>query len=135
VYDVSLNFIEKIRQGYRPIPYVVIETDMGTRIFAKKELGIYQQGIYLADGTQMADGGIMAGGQVILNSGDTRILSIGDLVETVSVERLDEATASQVHQQNAITIDFDNADLYFSKLVNFDPFLTKSIVYRYAKWP
>ena len=127
MYDIDIQFLSKIRSGVIPTPYVMITTDFGTRVYAKKELNeMFTFGTNIADGSVIADGSELAGGELVISL-DGRILKFGNITNTVQSDKFDALSATKVKQQGYIALEFDNVDRYFSQILPHEPFLTKNI--------
>lgn len=133
MYDAHINFITKCQEGKLPTVYIIISTDMGDLVYAKKEMDIFDVAIALADGSHIADGGIIAGGTLTLATGEGRLLSISPITTTTQDMRYGSLEGSTIKRQGAITVTLDNTDradnsqYYFSKIIAFNPFITKTI--------
>ena len=129
MYRIPKSMHDRLMRGEQPTPYVVIDTHMGYRAYATKELtaSMDPDGL-LADGSVTADGSETAGGAsagVIEKS--ARVLSFGQFERTLQPKKDDVLTALQSKQLQHIYIEFDNADRYFARLIAHEPFLGRPI--------
>lgn len=131
MYRIPINFHNRLMCGEIPISYVVIETHLGYRAYAEKELiGVFNPLAYLADGTYLADGSITAGGLssgVIEKSG--RVLSFGSFERTLQPKKDDVMAAYSGKQIQHISLEMDNSDRYFAQLIAKEPFIGRPIKY------
>jgi len=132
MYNTSINFQTKLKQGLMPIPYISITTDRGVRILAERHLAdMLTYGTLIADGTVFADGSELAGGTFYLSLGTGRLLSIGGLSDVAISSKFDAMTAETTKQTSSVAISFDNlhssGKYYFSRVIPFEAFLTKSL--------
>jgi len=131
VYRLSINFHKRLMRGEVPISYAVIETHLGDRAYAEKELrGTFDPGGYLADGSHLADGSITAGGDssgIIEKAG--RVLSFGSFERTLQPKKDDVMIAYTGKQIQHISMEMDNSDRYFSQLIAKEPFIGRPITY------
>lgn len=127
--NVSLNFYNKIKQGLKPTPYAKITTDCGIRVYAKKGLkGMFESGIFYADGSVIADGSIEAGGELVLDTG-SRVITFGSYENVLQNINYDPLTALQVKRQQSVQLTLNNSENYFSKIISIEPFLNKTLQY------
>ena len=116
---------DRLMRGEHPTPYIVIDTHMGYRAYAMKELtAVFDLLGLLADGSVTADGSETAGGDsagVLEKS--ARVLSFGQFERTLQPKKDDVLTALQSKQLQHISIEMDNADRYFARLIATEPFL------------
>lgn len=116
-------------RGEVPIAYCLIETHMGYRGYAEKELsGGFESEVYLADGSVTADGSVIAGGGSTGTIGKSaRVISFGSFERTISPETADALLAYTRRQLQHISVELNNTDLFFSQLIAKEPFLGRPI--------
>lgn len=129
MYRVPIKFYNKLMAGEIPVAYAVIQTHLGYRAYGEKELtdvfGILR---LLADGSVVAGGGETAGMDstgTIEKSG--RIVGIGKFDRTIQPRGRNVLAAWTGKQAQHSSIDLDNADRYFSRLIVAEPFLGRPL--------
>jgi len=132
MYRTSINFHKRLMRGEVPISYIVIQTHIGYRAYAEKELvGIFTPvDPFLYDGTYLFDGSIEYGGEaagVIEKSG--RVISFGSFERNLQSLKEDILASYQSKTLQNMSIDLDNSDRYFSKLIATEPFIGRPILY------
>jgi len=125
VYRRPIAFHKRLAQGEIPTPYVLISTAMGYRAYAERELpGIFEYGGLIADGSVTADGSEVAGSDGIgVLEKSARVVSFDSFDRDLQSEREDILTSYTSKQIQAATVELDNADKHFSKLLPKEPFL------------
>ena len=125
MYRTTINFHKCLERGEKPITYVLIQTALGYRVYAKKEIDkvFDPEAGHYADGTYSADGSITAGsgGGVIEKS--ARVLSFGSFERTISPKHDGLSVRYTSKQQQHISVVLNNADRHFSKILGKEPFL------------
>jgi len=131
VYRTYIGFHNRLQRGDIPIVYILLYTDMGTRAYAEKELGdiftaasspLLFNGGWTFDGSYSAGSGTEG---VIERSG--RILSISGFERTIQPRTKNVLNSLTSKQAQYINITFSNTDHHFSKMVVFEPLLTKEL--------
>jgi hypothetical protein len=126
---VPILFHNRLMRGEVPISYVVIQTHLGYRAYAEKELkGVFSLLGYIADGSYLADGSITAGSAsagIIEKSG--RVLNFGSFERTLQSKKDDVLAAYSGKQIQHISMNMDNSDRYFSQLIAKEPFIGRPI--------
>lgn len=109
---------------------MMIQTDMGWRAYAEKELrGVFSTTGTLADGSELADGTVQAGcGIVTALEKSGRVLDFGNFERSITPKSGSILAIFTGKQQQNVSVDLDNADLHFSKLLAKEPFLSKTMV-------
>ncbi len=129
MYRTQINFHKRLSRGENPIPYIVINTHLGYRAYAEKELSyVFDLLGYLLDGSFDLDGSVELGSAtagVIEKS--ARVLSFGLFERTLQPEKDDVLTSMLSKQKQHISISMDNADNYFAKLIVKEPFLSREL--------
>lgn len=131
MYRVPLGVYSRIMRGESPTPYIMIQTHMGTRVYAEKELGdIFSPAGLLLDGSFILDGSEKLGSEnlgIIEKSG--RVISF-DGFERALQSMKDDVLGSYLSKdlQN-ISVELDNTDDYFSKLIASEPIIGRSLQY------
>jgi len=130
VYRVPIKFYNNLMAGEIPVAYALVHTHLGYRAYGEKELtdvfGILR---LLADGSVVAGGDETAGMDstgTIEKSG--RILSIGNFDRTIQPRGRNVLAAWSGKQTQHLSVDLDNADLYFSRLIVQEPFLGRDLI-------
>lgn len=129
MYRIPIAFHNRLNRGENPISYILILTHLGYRAYCGKELSrTFDRMGYIADGSFIADGSITAGGDSIglLDKG-ARVLDMGTLERTIQPKKDDVMAAYSGKQLQHISIDLDNADAYFSRLIAKEPFLGRPV--------
>lgn len=119
-------------KGEIPISYIVIETHMGYRAYAEKELTVIFDPAdpYLYDGTYLYDGSITYGSAsagIIEKSG--RVISFGSFERNLQSMKEDILGSYQSKTLQHISVDLDNSDRYFSQLIASEPFIGRPLAY------
>lgn len=129
MYRIPKSMHDRLMRGEHPTPYIVIDTLMGYRAYAMKELTeVFDLEALLADGSVTADGSELAGGATLgVIEKSARVLSFGSFERTLQPEKDDVLTALQSKQLQHISIEMDNADRYFARLIATEPFLGRPI--------
>jgi len=131
MYRISIDFHKRLMKGEVPISYIVIETHMGYRAYAEKELTeIFDILAYLYDGTYLFDGSITYGGEsagVLEKSG--RVISFGSFERSLQSMKEDILGSYQSKTLQHISVELDNSDRYFSRLIASEPFIGRPLIY------
>jgi hypothetical protein len=106
VYRVPLTLHNALERGESPVIYAVIDTHMGKRVYAGKELTCT-----ISSALEQS----------------ARVLSFGTFERTLIPRKDDVLTAYSGKQVQHISIQLDNADRYFSRLIAKEPFLSRPI--------
>lgn len=129
MYRLSINFHNRLTRGEIPITYDVIQTHLGYRAYAEKELiGVFDLTGYIADGSHLADGSITAGdvsAGIIEKSG--RVLNFGNFERTLQPKKDDVLASFSGKQIQHLSMQLDNSDRYFSQLIAKEPFIGRPI--------
>ena len=126
---LRLNVHKRLQRGEIPVVYVIIETHMGNRVYAEKELAaVFDAAARIADGTYTADGTYLAGGDSLgVLEKSARVLSYGSFERTIQPKKNDVLSAYGGKQLQHISLELANADAYFSKLIAQEPFIGRPI--------
>lgn len=129
MYRVPLSVHKRLKRGEVPLVYMVIETPLGSRAYAEKELpAAFSVSGNRGDGTVPGDGTVLGGSDAIpMLEKSGRVLSYGAYERTIQPRKDDVLTAYTGKQLQHITITLDNADGYFSRLIPKEPFLGRPI--------
>lgn len=135
MYRLSIDFHNRLMKGEVPISYIVIETHMGYRAYAEKELTeIFDVLAYLYDGTYhygtpvidiILYGAESAG--IIEKSG--RVISFGSFERNLQSMKDDILGSYQSKTLQHVSIQLDNSDRYFSQLITSEPFIGRPLIY------
>ena len=131
MYRLSIDFHKRLIKGEVPISYILIETHMGYRIYAEKELtGIFGSLPHLYDGSYLFDGfilyGAMSAGVVDKSA---RVISFGSFDRNLQSLKDDILASYQSKTLQHLSIDMDNSDRYFSRLIASEPFIGRPLIY------
>ena len=131
MYRISIDFHKRLEKGEVPISYIVIETHMGYRAYAEKELtGVFDILGLIADGSVIADGSELAGSAsagVVEKSG--RVISFGSFERSLQAMKDDILGSYQHKTLQHMSIELDNSDRYFSQLIASEPFIGRPLLY------
>ena len=129
MYRVPINFHKRLMRGESPIPYIVIDTHMGYRAYAEKELAkVFEVAARLADGTYTADGTYLAGGDsagVIAKDG--RVISFGSFERSLQSAKDDILGAYSSKTLQSMTVELDNSDGKLALLIASEPFIGRPV--------
>ena len=129
MYRIPINFHNRLNRGEIPTPYIVINTHMGYRAYAEKELGaVFDVTGYIADGSYDADGTITAGSAgagVIEKAG--RVISFGSFERSLQSMKEDILGSYQSKTLQHMSIQLDNSDRYFAQLIASEPFIGRTM--------
>lgn len=118
-------------RGEIPISYIIVETHMGYRAYAEKELkAIFDPAGLLLDGSFILGGSETLGSAssgVIEKSG--RVISFGSFTRVLQSIKDDVLGSYQSKTLQSMSIDLDNSDDYFSKLIATEPFIGRPVKY------
>lgn len=114
-----------------PIPYILIQSHLGYRAYAEKELsrvfsvgGLFADGSILADGSELADGG---GAGIIEKS--ARVLSFSSFERSLQSLKEDILGSYQSKTLQSMSIELENSDRYFSQIIASEPFIGRPLKY------
>lgn len=131
MYRVPLNFHKRLHRGEIPTPYIIIETHLGYRTYAEKELGgIFSSNPYFFDGSWTLDGSVTLGAssiQTLDKSG--RVLRFG--VPDMNLQSIKENVLASYQSKTLqhFTVEMDNADRYFAQIIAKEPFIGRPLSY------
>lgn len=128
MYRVRIDTHRRLMRGEKPLVYVLINTAMGDRVYAERELSdTFDPSSSQADGSLIADGSAYAGNSMgVLDKGG-RLLRISGLNRTIAPASQSVLSAYSSRQLQHITVQLQNEDRYFSRLLVREPFLGCSI--------
>lgn len=129
MFRIPLRFHNRLQRGEVPIAYVRIQTHFGYRYYAEKELtAIFESGGHLLDGSFLLDGSVTLGSMSITTIGKgARVLSFGSFERTIAPVKSDVLSALSGKQIQHLSIELDNADGYFSRIIPKEPFLGRPV--------
>jgi hypothetical protein len=129
VYRVPISFHKRLLRGETPLTYVTIDTHFGKRAYAEKEMsGVFEGTGVILDGSFLLDGSETLGaGSIGYMEKSARLLSHGSFERTIQPEKDDIMTAYSRKQLQHISIELDNADGYFARIIPREPFLGRPI--------
>ena len=133
MYRISLQFHNRLTRGEVPIPYLMIQTHMGWHVYSEKEpAGVFGASGNILDGSFLLDGSVTLGAQSIaVIAKGARVLNLSPFESTLQPIKDDVLTALSSKQRQHLSIEMDNADEYFSRIIPAEPFLGRPI-YRYV---
>jgi hypothetical protein len=107
----------------------MIQTHLGYRAYAEKELTTgFDTLAAIADGTYLADGTNIAGSDSIgVIDKSARVISFSSFERTIQPQKNDVLTAYSGKQLQHISIELNNTDRYFSRLIPKEPFLGRPV--------
>ena len=131
MYRLSIDFHNRLIKGEVPISYIVIETHMGYRAYAEKELtGVFDILGLIADGSVIADGSELAG---VASAGtldkSARVITFGSFERSLQSLKDDILASYQSKTLQHISVELDNTDRYFSRLIASEPFIGRPLIY------
>jgi len=131
MYRTTIDFHKRLTRGEIPTPYIIIQTHMGYRAYAEKELTtVFDPAAYLLDGSWLLDGSVLLGsGSAGVMEKSARVISFQPFERNLQSLKEDVLASYQSKTLQHLTIDLDNSDHYFSKLIASEPFITRPIVY------
>lgn len=129
MYRIPKTMHDRLMRGEQPTPYIVVDTHMGYRAYAAKELtAVFDVAALIADGSVTADGSELAGaGTLGVIEKSARLLAWGPFERTLQPKKDDVLTAMNNKQLQHISIELDNADRYFARLIAMEPFLGRPL--------
>lgn len=132
MYRLAIDFHNRLMKGEVPISYILIETHMGYRAYAEKELTAVFEPVDppLYDGSYVFDGSILYGAAsagVIEKEG--RVISFGSFDRNLKSVKEDILGSYQSKTLQHISIELDNSDRYFSQLIASEPFIGRPLLY------
>ena len=126
-----INFHKRLMRGEVPVSYIVIQTHMGYRAYAEKELtGVLALVSCLYDGTYLFDGSITYGGDsagVLEKQG--RVISFGSFERNLQSLKEDILASYQSKTLQNMSIELENSDRYFAQLIASEPFIGRPLKY------
>ncbi|KKN67746.1 hypothetical protein LCGC14_0458940 [marine sediment metagenome] len=124
MFRVKIDYHKALKKGLKPITYILINTKLGFRIYSFKGISQeFESGPYYADGTYIADGTITAGSGINIIDKSSKLLSLGRFDRTISPRKRGLLFGFTSKQRQTVSVDLDNEDSYFSKLLGKEPFL------------
>ncbi len=106
MYRVPLTLHKALQEGQNPVIYCVIDTGMGKRVYSSKELTCT-----ISSALEQS----------------ARVISFGTFERTILPRTENVLTSYEGKQKQHISIQLDNADRYFSKLIAKEPLLGKTL--------
>ena len=129
MYRIPITFHNRLMRGEIPISYILIQTHLGWRAYAEKELaGGFDIVGSLLDGSFLLDGSTVLGeGSIGVIEKSARIMSFGNFERTLQPQKDNLMAAYSAKQIQHISITLDNADRYFSQLIAKEPFIGRPV--------
>jgi hypothetical protein len=127
---------DRLERGEVPVPYIVIETHMGFRAYAEKELAdVFGSDAYRADGTYTAGGSITAGSASsgVLEKA-ARVVRFGSFERSLQGLKEDIMGSYQSKTLQHVSVGLDNSDGKFARLIASEPFIGRPLAY-YVGFP
>jgi len=111
-----------------PVPYVLLETALGWRVFGSQGTPwLLSWELATAGGSVMADGTMRAGEAHALFDVGSRVVSFGRFERALNPRTDDILTAYTTRSQGWTTVILDNADGYFTRIMAREPVLGKRV--------
>ncbi len=124
MFRVNVDFHKALKRGEEPITYTLVTTKMGDRVYSFKALSsTLGSGPAIADGAYLADGTIKAGFGIEPIEQSGRLLTLGRFDRTISPRKQGLLFGFTSKQRQTLSVDLDNEDKHFSKLLGREPFL------------
>jgi len=129
VLRITKGIHDRLMRGEQPVIYALVETHLGYRAYAAKELGkVFDLLAHILDGSFDLDGSTLLGSEsagVIEKS--AKLIDPGSFERTISPQKSEVLAAYQGKQKQHISIQMDNADRYFSRLIAKEPFIGRTL--------
>jgi len=131
MYRTTIDFHKRLTRGEIPTPYIIIQTHMGYRAYAEKELTtVFDPAASILDGSWDFDGSVLLGGSSLeVMEKSARVVSFQPFERNLQSLKEDVLGSYQTKMLQHLSIDLDNSDRYFSQLIASEPFITRPIVY------
>lgn len=130
MYRIPIEFYKRLQRGEIPITYITIETHFGTRAYAEKTLS----GVFAGSAGGRLDGSWLLDGSETLGVSDigyldsaARVLEFGAFERTIQPEKDSIMASVSSKQLQRLSIELDNADGYFARIIPREPFLGRPI--------
>lgn len=129
MYRLPITFHNHLKLGETPVIYLVVHTHLGYRIYAKKELkGVFATQGTLGDGTALGNGTVLGGDDIITGlEKSARVISFGSFERTLTPKQSDILASYGGKQLQHTSMEMDNADRYFSRLIAKEPFIGRPV--------
>ena len=126
---ITKGIHDRLMRGEQPVIYALVETHMGYRAYATKELGkVFDILGHILDGSFELDGSTLLGADSTgMIEKSAKLLDPGSFERTISPIKDDVLTSYQGKQKQHISIQLDNADRYFSQLTAKEPFIGRTL--------
>lgn len=111
MYRVPLTLHKALQEGQNPVIYCVIDTGMGKRVYSGKELTCT-----ISSALEKS----------------ARVVSFGSFERTIQPKRSDVLTAYGDKQTQHLSMQFDNADGYFARMVAKEPLVGATLSVRFG---
>jgi hypothetical protein len=105
---IPIDVYKRLQNGEVPISYCMINTHMGIRVYGEKEINM----------TNPISGALETSG---------RVISFGTFERTLQPLKDNVLVAYNTKQKTHDSLQLDNIDLYFSKLIATEPFLGRPL--------
>jgi len=137
LYRTTIGFHERLQQGKIPVAYMLIETPIGWRVFAEKEI----KSVFDSAGAIYLDGTVYLGGPAPVSDGDDylgegywgiiskggRVISWGGFGRSLQPRYSDIVASFSQKEIQQLSVELDNADDYFSRLIAQEPFVGQAV--------
>lgn len=134
MYRLTIEMHKRLMRGEIPVSYIVIQTHMGYRTYAEKELtAVFDVAGLIADGSVTADGSELAGsasaGMLEKSARVIEFRPVARELQSIKESVLGSYAARKLHSFSA---DLDNADGVLSELVATEPFIGRPLQYYFG---
>lgn len=131
MYRITIDFHNRLMKGEVPVSYILIETHMGYRTYAEKELIEIFDPVdpYIFDGSWILDGSVLLGSVTGIIEKSARVISFGSFSRSLQSVTGDVLGAYQSKILQHMSIELDNSDRYFSQLIASEPFIGRPLTY------
>lgn len=131
MYRLTIEMHKRLMRGETPVSYIVIETHMGYRAYAEKELvGVFDVEGLIADGSIIADGSELAGSDsagVIEKSG--RVIEYMPVTRELQSLK-DTVMGSYLSRKlHSFSVELDNSDGVMSRMIATEPWIGRPLTY------
>ncbi len=129
MFDISKEFHDRLERGEIPTPYIVIETHLGYRAYAEKELTVvFDLDGYLLNGSWLLDGSVTlgSGSAGVIEKGG-RVISFGGFERAIQPAKADLLTGYVSKQRQHFSVTLTDADNHFSRMQAVEPFLGRPL--------
>ena len=126
---IPINTHKRLQRGEIPQAYAVINTHLGYRAYGDKALeAVFADTPVLLDGSWSLGGAeTLSGGAIETLEKSARVLNFSSFERTISPLKDDLLTAYSAKQKQHLSLQLNNTDGYFSRLLAQEPFLGREV--------